>query len=146
MTHDPNIQLLIANTRIAQAQADAANERLARRIANRSIRADRGPSRPRRHRLRRLDPDPRHRARPAPGGRRERRRVAPPPGRQGRLTTMPHLRDAGAAAPRRPSRAGAALRWFQLEPRAVPDAADRRLRADAAAERPALAVRSSCPA
>ena len=41
MTHDPNIQLLIANTRIGHAQAEAANERLAR-IANRSIRTDRG--------------------------------------------------------------------------------------------------------
>jgi hypothetical protein len=30
MTHDPNIQLLIANSRIAQAQAEAAGERLAR--------------------------------------------------------------------------------------------------------------------
>ena len=42
MTHDPNIQLLIANTRIERAQADAANDRLAR-IASRSVRTDRGP-------------------------------------------------------------------------------------------------------
>ena len=39
MTHETNIQLLMANTRIAQAQADAASERLARRTP-RSIRTD----------------------------------------------------------------------------------------------------------
>ena len=54
---------------------------------------------------------------------------------------MPHLRDAGAPTPRRPSRAGATLRWFQLEPPAVPDDAEpRRWRAEAAAERPAFTV------
>jgi hypothetical protein len=37
MTHDPNIQLLMANARIERAQADAANDRLAR--------AANGPSR-----------------------------------------------------------------------------------------------------
>ena len=36
MTHDPNITLLMANTRMAQAQADAASERLARRTVRSS--------------------------------------------------------------------------------------------------------------
>jgi hypothetical protein len=44
MTHDPNIQLLMANSRIAEAQADAANERLVHLGARskRSGRDDRG--------------------------------------------------------------------------------------------------------
>jgi hypothetical protein len=44
MTYDPDIQLLMANSRIAEAQAIAANQRLARRgtRSHRSERDDRG--------------------------------------------------------------------------------------------------------
>ena len=50
---------------------------------------------------------------------------------------MPHLRDAGASTPQRSSRADTALRWFQLEPRAVPGTADRQA-STAAVELPIL--------
>ena len=58
---------------------------------------------------------------------------------------MPHLRDAGAATPRRPSRAGAGLRWFQLEPLAVPDDAEPRRLTPPAAAHPALTVAVALP-